>query len=77
MFTAYRFLFILLKPQRDGLTAMTSIAKTINIVIAIIFKENIAIAIIFATSIFIAIAIDLSSIANNPANNAQLVQNFQ
>jgi hypothetical protein len=49
--------------------AMTSIAKSINIVIAILFKESIgiAIAITFATSIIIiAIAIDFSRIANNP-----------
>jgi hypothetical protein len=51
-------------------TAMTSIAKSINIVIAILFKESIgiAIAITFATSIVIAIAIDFSSIANNLIN---------
>jgi hypothetical protein len=50
-------------------TAITSIAKSINIVIAILFKEKIgiAIAITFTTSMVIDIAIDFSSIANNPA----------
>ena len=51
--------------------AMNSIAKSINIAIAILLKRSIgiAIAITFATSIAIAIAIVLSSIAYNPDKN--------
>jgi hypothetical protein len=53
-------------------TAVTSIAKSINVFIEILFNESIgiAIAITFATSIVIAIAIDFSSITNNPADNS-------
>jgi hypothetical protein len=49
-----------------SIMAMTSIAKSINIAIAILLKRSfgIAFAITFATSI--AIAIVLSSIAYNP-----------
>jgi hypothetical protein len=54
VFTAYRFCF---RSSITNMTAMTSIAKSINIVIAILFNESIgiAIAITFATSIVIAI----------------------
>ena len=50
---------------------MTCIAKSINIAIAILFKNSIgiAIAITFASSIVIVIAIHFSSIANNPVDS--------
>ena len=62
MFTVFFF-------SSASVMAMTSIAKSINIAIAILLKRSIgiAIAITFATSIAIAIAIVLSSIAYNPA----------
>ena len=62
MFTVFFFF------SSASVMAMTSIAKSINIAIAILLKRSIgiAIAITFATSIAIAIAIVLSSIAYNP-----------
>ena len=62
MFTVFFFF------SSASVMAMNSIAKSINIAIAILLKRSIgiAIAITFATSIAIAIAIVLSSIAYNP-----------
>ena len=56
--------------------AITFIAKSINIAIAILFNESIAIAIAihFSESIAIAIAIDFSSIANNPVEMSEMSQ---
>jgi hypothetical protein len=51
--------------------AMTNIAKSINIAIAILLKRSIGIAINFAISTAIAYAIVSSSIAYNPAVNPQ------